>query len=223
MTIQNNQANLKIILTIVGLVLAVVILTTSKIVAQHSDTLMTRKIQVSFIYPLGSNGLHSNAYSNNFSFNYLYGVNGGVNGFELGGIGNYNKGKVKGVQIAGISNINVGSSKGVLLSGISNVVKDSISGVAVSGIVNYTTKSSKGFQLSTINISKEDVQGVQFGVINYAKRIKGIQFGLINIADSAESGASIGLINVVRKGGYFSFEATGGDALHGNLNFKIGI
>ena len=63
--------------------------------AQESDTLLTSKVQVTFAYPLGSNGLNSLNYSNNFSLNILFGLNGGVDGVEIGGLMNYNKGEVK--------------------------------------------------------------------------------------------------------------------------------
>ena len=94
------------------------------LVAQENNILKTRKAQITFAYPIGSNGMNSLEYSNNFSFNILYGLNGGVNGIEIGSILNYNKGEVKEFQLSGISNINTGNSKGFLLSGVSNICLD---------------------------------------------------------------------------------------------------
>ena len=90
------------------LLIAAILLISMNLIAQNNDTLKTRKAQITFGYPIGSNGMVSMEYSNNFSFNILYGLNGGVVGAEIGSILNYNKGKVAGFQLTGVSNINTG-------------------------------------------------------------------------------------------------------------------
>jgi len=190
--------------------------------AQENGGLKTRKAQVTFAYPIGSNGMSSLEYSNNFSFNILYGLNGGVNGVEISSILNYNKGEVKGFQLSGISNINIGLSKGFLLSGVSNVCGDSTSGLLLSGVLNYSKGNSTGLQLATINISANQFNGFQLGVVNYAKKIKGVQLGVINILGDAEKGVPIGLFSIV-KNGLYELELTGGEAIYSNLNYKMGV
>jgi hypothetical protein len=191
--------------------------------AQESDTLLTSKVQVTFAYPLGSNGLNSLKYSNNFSLNILFGLNGGVNGAEIGGLMNYNKGEVKWFQLAGITNINEKQSRGLILSGVSNIVMDSSSGALISGVFNYSKYEAKGFQLSTINIAATEFSGFQLGVFNYANKLDGVQLGVVNIVGNVESGVPIGLITIVKNDGHYEFEATAGEVLYANLNYKMGI
>ena len=204
------------------LVSLLVLLVPINLIAQNNDSLKTRKAQITFAYPIGSNGTSSLKYSNNFSFNILYGLNGGLNGVEIGSILNYNRGKVKGFQLAGVSNINTGFSNGFLLSGVSNVCRDSTAGFLLSGVLNYSKGNAKGFQLATVNIAANEMKGVQLGVVNYAKKIKGFQLGVINILRDAEKAVPIGLFSIVKKGLY-ELELTGGEALYSNLNYKMGV
>ncbi len=165
----------------------------------------SKKSQITFIYPLGTNGVNSLNYSNNVSFNLLMGLNGGVNGFEFGGLINYNKGDVKGFQFGGLANVNTGSTQGIQVSGISNI----------------TNQDSKGFQMGLTNIAKGTYKGLQMGLFNYTKRLNGVQFGLINVSDSISSGTPIGLINIT-KNGYYAVEVSGGETLFANASFKFG-
>ena len=57
----------------------------------------TTPMQVSFIYPLGTNGIESVNISYKVSLNIFAGVNGGVDVVKLAGFSNVNKGDVKGV------------------------------------------------------------------------------------------------------------------------------
>jgi hypothetical protein len=192
------------------------------LLAQESDSLETRKAQITLAYPIGSSGSNSMKYSNNFSFNILVGLNGGLKGAEIGSILNYNNGKVKGFQLSGVSNINTRQSKGFLLSGVSNICLASATGVFMSGGMNYASLKTKGFQLAPINIAASDYSGLQLGVINYAKNHKGIQFGVINIVQDGDNGVPVGLINIV-KNGLFEFELTGGEVMYSNFNYKMGV
>lgn len=189
-----------------SLVILLVLTISIDLVAQENTSLQTRKAQVTFAYPIGSNGIEANDYSNNFSFNILYGLNGGINGFELGSILNYNKGNVIGFQLAGVS----------------NVCSDSTSGLFMSGVLNYSKQNSKGFQMSTINFTAEKFTGFQLGVINYAKKLNGIQLGVVNILKDSEKALPIGVLSIV-KNGFFEFELTGGDVIYTNLNYKMGV
>lgn len=204
-----------------------------KAFAQEEKT--ERPVQISFIYPIGTNGLNSINYSNKFSLNIIYGLNGGVNdGIELGSVLNINKGNVKGIQLAGVSNLTWGNSNGAIISGVLNtgsshegvqlstinVVSEKITGAQM-GVINVA-KEIKGIQLSTINVASKKMDGAQIGLINLAKVSKGVQVGLINIANNADSIIPFGLINVV-KGGYYAFELSTNELLLSNLAFKMGV
>lgn len=250
-------------------------------------TILQRDWQVSFLTPIGTNGLESGKYTNKVSFNVLSGYAGGLRGAEFGSLANIERGKVKGAQFAGIANIvnddmkgaqfagitNVvnGYSKGGQFSGIANItadssdaihaagitnvvggnvfgaqlagianvakgnmigpqgagivnaVKGSMYGVQVAGIANVASKDIRGTQIAGIaNISAKTVSGLQVaGIINLAKKVRGSQIGLINYADSV-SGVQIGLISIA-KNGYRKFEVFGGEALYGNVAFKMGM
>ncbi|MEM8507353.1 MAG: hypothetical protein AAF717_05965 [Bacteroidota bacterium] len=176
------------------------------VAAIAQNTIESRKSQITFIYPLGTNGANSLDYTNKLSFNLLMGLNGGVNGFEFGGLVNYNKGDVKGFQFGGLANINTGSVRGIQISGITNIANT----------------NSEGFQMGLANITKGEYKGLQLGLFNYSRRLNGIQFGLINVSDSISGGTPIGLINVV-KNGYYAVEVSGGETLLANTSFKFGV
>lgn len=201
---QIGRSNNRIVLLIIGLVIAILILRSGLAVAQ-TEELKHQKAQVTFVYPLGTNGMERDL-SHDFSFNMLFGMNGGVNGFEFGGTGNYNNGEVKGFQLAGIT----------------NYTKGAVNGAQISGIANINIGPTKGFQLSTINAVQGEVTGMQLGVANYAKKMKGLQLGVVNIIGDGDEALPIGLINIV-KNGYFAFETTGSETLYANFNFKMGV
>jgi hypothetical protein len=119
-----------------GLVSVLLALTGSLVAAQETDSSGVRPAQVSFAYPLGTNGADSLNYSNGFSFNILFGLNGGVRGAELGGVFNFNAGDVKWAQLAGVLNINTGDT----------------SGVQMAGVLNTNFGDTRGLQMSPANL-----------------------------------------------------------------------
>jgi hypothetical protein len=181
-------------------------LMSSGLKAQEHKTNPGQGSQFTFAYPLGTNGTEAINISNQFSFNALYGVNGGLDGLEIGGLVNYNHGDVNGMQLAGVANINAEYTEGMMLA----------------GSFNLTLGDAQGIQLSNLNIASGDLNGVQVGVINYARRLKGVQFGVINIVDEDNGALPIGLINVVR-GGYYALEFVASEVLHTNVNYKMGV
>ena len=205
-----------------GIAVAMIVLLASpKVNAQESKDSLHRKAQVTFFYPVGSNG-QSSDYTHNYSLNILYGSNAGLNGVELAGFTNVNKGHVKGAQLAGLSNHTDGDVSGLQMAGMINGNKGQMSGVQISGIANYNSESTQGVQVSTVNIVKTQAEGMQIGVVNYAKKMKGTSFGVVNIVGDSSDVLPIGLINVV-KNGYYELEVTGGLAIHANVNFKMGV
>lgn len=199
-----------------------VLLASQHLVAQADDSLKVSRVQVSFAYPVSTQGKYSLEYANNVSFNILFGLNRGLNEAEIGTILNYNKEEVRGFQLSGVSNINGGFTKGFLFSGISNICLDSSAGLLVSGVLNYSKKSAKGVQVGTINFVARDFKGLQAGVFNYATKLKGVQFGVFNYLQDGKGALPIGLFSVV-KNGHYEFEITGGEAIFVNLNYKMGV
>lgn len=188
------------------MIAAIMTLGTINSYAQEDTLKKDTKVQVTFGYPLASNGINSQNISNAFSLNILWGVNGGLNGFELGGLMNYNTGDVRGLQFAGILNINEKETKGLIISGVANI----------------NLGKSSGFQLSTFNISASDFSGFQLGVMNYAKKLNGVQLGVVNISEGGDNIIPIGIFNVV-KGGLYEVEVTAGEVLYANINYKMGV
>jgi len=209
MNLISNLIKLKIMKTkqFAGLSLALVItLLSTNVTAQENEKEVSKTAQFTFAYPLGTNGTDATSVSNNFSFNALYGLNGGLDGIEIGGIMNYNKGDVSGLQLAGIANLNKEKSRGFMCA----------------GIYNLSINDMKGVQMADINNALGDFTGVQMGVINYAKGLKGVQIGVINVVGEDNGAVPIGLINIV-KGGHYELELLAGDAIHTNLNYKMGV
>ncbi|MCT4589659.1 MAG: hypothetical protein N4A71_17690 [Carboxylicivirga sp.] len=218
--------------------------------AQETKTISPA--QVTFAYPLGTNGQQSKNITNRFSFNVLYGINGGVKSFELGGIGNQNQGDVQGFQLAGISNITDGSSSGAVISGITNITTGSVDGMQLTGIANVNNGTAKGAQIAGIanisgdvtnglmlsgiaNVSAANVTGMQLSLINTTHGdMNGFQLGLVNYAKKIK-GFQLGLINVAdsidgvalglisyTRDGYFAIEASNSEVMHANLSYKMG-
>jgi len=179
----------------------------------------TRAFQLSFITPLGTNGLNSWDVTNNFSINILTGYAGGVNGTEFTGLVSVLKSDMRGAQFAGLGHVVLGETKGLQCAGFTNIVIDSLSGVQISGFGNVASRRAKGFQASGFgnyarggkvtqmsgftNINTGSNNGLQitgFGNIN-TKDMKGVQIaGATNINAGHLKGAQIsGLFNYTQK------------------------
>lgn len=191
------------------------------IISQEDNYLpkQTRVFQLTYIYPLSTNGFLASEIKNNLSINLLIGINGGVEGLEFGGFGNVNFGDVEGIQVAGYFNINKGflngiqisggvnlnnnSSQGLQISSLANANSGSFDGVQITGLINFNgnsenQKPSEICQISSLaNISLSKVDGVQIsGLLNYAgDSSQGLQISLINISKNF-NGTQIGLINI---------------------------
>ena len=70
------------------------------------------------------------------------------------------------------------------------------------GFVGYVESDFFGLQDNTVNVVKGKFQGLQLGIVNYAKSAKGIQFGFINYAEIMY-GVQIGLVNIISQDGMF--------------------
>jgi hypothetical protein len=240
---------------------------------------VTKPIQLTFIYPLGTGWVKSACNSYHVSLNILGGVTGQTKGIELGSLFNINMQGAIGAQFAGLFNctgsacsdiqsrnvqfgglfnitnkgksaqfgglFNVGDTAWIQGGGLFSISKNAF--VQLSGIFNYANTAL--FQAAGIgNTAKQS--GAQFagifnggctvpfqaaGIANVAEKsvcqIAGIfnktkegrfQMGLINVRDTAD-GVSLGLINIVKKGGILEAGIEAGEFVHTALTFRSGV
>ena len=258
--------------------------TMSGISAQETkpaEDMTTFPMQLSFVYPMTTQGAQTVDYRYNLSFNLLSGKVGAVKGIEFGGLFNQVEHNVEGIQFGGLANrtheitgvqfgglgnaaktvkgiqfggwANVSDDvTGVQFGGVANITK-SVSGMQFAGIANickeatnaqfagvvnmseYTnglqfagianvTEKIEGAQFAGItNISKE-VSGASFGgVFNRTGTLRGFQFGVVNVIDTIESGVSMAIINIVKKGFYNEWSLSFADFQNVGLSYKMGI
>lgn len=166
------------------LILPVIILCTLALpaTAQNNET---RTFQLSFISPLGTNGLSSHSVTNKTSFNILGGYSYGNTAFEFGGIYNANIHLTKGLQFAGIVNYSGLSHRAVQIAGVTNIAAKGTVGAQIGGVAN-AAKNAAAQISGVINIA-EKVEGTQIaGVANAAQQLNGAQIaGVINTAKQA--------------------------------------
>jgi hypothetical protein len=211
-----------------------------------------RLAQVTFISPLGTNGVRCGRYVNMLSLNILGGYAAGLQGFEFGGLVNVEKDYVYGVQFAGIANavrnqVHGGQFSGVLnlagrnvhggqFAGFANFSGDSIAGAQVAGFSNFTYGSFKGAQVSGFcNIVTGNFRGPQISFINISPREhQGVQIGFVNFARNLK-GSQFGFLNVsdsakgipigflsIVRTGYHKVEFYGAESMYANIAFKTG-
>lgn len=171
-------------------------------------------MQVSLIYPIGTNGARSPQKNNRLSLNLIAGYNGSVTGFEVGGFANILRKDMKGFQAAGFTNVVGGKVMGFQAAGFANVIKDSVFAFQAAGFANINGSNTKGFQgagflnvvdgnfegfqaAGFVNIIEGNVKGFQAaGFTNVvSKDVEGVQItGGINLAKNVK-GVQIGVIN----------------------------
>ncbi len=183
------------------------------------DHVEVRPFQISFITPIGTNGLESGRVTNMFSINIFAGYSGGLDGVEFGAFSNVINGKMNGVQFSGFTNIVSGKASGAQFAGFTNIVKDGITGGQFTGFSNISGGPTQGIQLSGFsNVSKGDLKMVQItgfsnvvngstdglqvaGFSNVTRRyLKGLQLaGFSNVAgDNADAVQIAGFSNNVK-------------------------
>ncbi|MCX6182981.1 MAG: hypothetical protein NT150_13760 [Bacteroidetes bacterium] len=171
---------------------------------QDSAAEKQRDFQLTFVTPMGTNGVESHKTINKLSVNILAGVAKGVNGIELGGFSNVILQDVHGIQASGFSNVVLGKVQGAQFSGYVNFNKDSLTGAQFSGFTNVNLGNTKGAQLTGFaNYNRKNLVGLQgsgFTNVNLGT-LKGAQlagFANINSGDVDGLQAS-GFINYARK------------------------
>jgi hypothetical protein len=163
-----------------------------------------RPFQVSFVTPLGTNGIDAFKITNKVSLNILVGVSKGLDGFEAGGLVNVVLKDVKGVQFAGFSNVVVGSVKGSQFAGYANYCGSDFKGAAFAGFCNFNLGELHGSQIAgAFNFNKNGGKGLQLaGHTNVTLgNFKGTQIaGFSNFATGNIEGNQVsGFLNYAKK------------------------
>jgi len=70
------------------------------------------------------------------------------------------------------------------------------------GLVGIADKDFVGFQNNAVNVVNGNIEGVQWGFVNYAHYTNGLQFGFVNYSASMK-GVQVGLVNIIGQGGQF--------------------
>lgn len=191
-----------------------------KVDTTDTNDYLKRHFQVSFISPLGTNGLQSGRTVNNASLNIVGGYSAGLEGIEVGALANIEKDYVKGAQFAGFANIvkdeligtqaagfaniNGGYAQGAQVAGFMNLIKDNSFAVQGAGYINIVTLDAMGGQFAGFaNIVNGSMYGPQgAGYLNIVKGdIGGMQVaGFMNIAGGNMYGfQGAGFMNVATK------------------------
>ena len=72
------------------------------------------------------------------------------------------------------------------------------------GGVGLADSDFTGWQDCWVNVTKGKMEGMQWGLVNYAGHASGFQLGLVNYAVTMH-GLQIGLVNIIKQGGQFPF------------------
>ncbi len=229
----------------------------------ETDIKEKRAAQVTFVYPIGTDGVNTADNEYNTSFNIIGGRTGKVTGFELGCIFNINKYSSEGAQIAGVMNHtgtsgNNEQSRNVQIAGVYNFTLNGVSTqfggvinraekaptqiagvsniadtaqVQIAGVINRGKRSNAQIAgvINTADTAQVQISGVinvtnassfQLSTINVTRK-GNFQLGVVNVRDTAD-GISLGVINIVKKGGLMEVEAGGSEILHAMLSFRSG-
>lgn len=187
--------------------------------SKKDSSTIERDFQITFITPMGTNGIESLNAINKVSINIFGGGAKGVNGIEVGGFVNFIKKDVKGLQAAGFANVVLGSVKGSQLAGFVNYSADSLIGLQAAGFCNANFGELRGAQLA--------------GFCNYNQRnFKGIQgSGFANVSLDNFYGAQLsgfanvthGNIDGVQASGFFNYAKKVKGIQLGFLNFADSV
>ncbi|MDN5200145.1 DUF4974 domain-containing protein [Fulvivirgaceae bacterium BMA10] len=184
-----------------------------------------RKLQVSLVPGIGTNGMGSRKYINTISLNIFSGYSRGSGFLEIGGLSNFSTDDVHGIQLAGFSNVVGGDDlydltnkeikeisrrgyhhnmRGFQASGLVNIVRGNAWGWQASAGSNVLFNSMKGFQTAGVtNVAYEYASGVQIsGIWNIVgKSTTGVQLaGISNFSADEVTGVQItAFLNITKK------------------------
>ena len=148
---------------------------------------LKRRVQVSVLPFVGTNGGLSASTSVDYSYNIFGGITGGVRkteiaglfnlvmdtvqGFQAAGIFNAVKGPQYGAQFAGFANVNGNTFEGAQFAGFTNVTAGATSGTQMAGFWNHSNKGKKLVQVAGFgnSLGTADTCVQMAGFINTAK------------------------------------------------------
>ncbi|MBN2349355.1 MAG: hypothetical protein JXJ22_10980 [Bacteroidales bacterium] len=139
------------------------VLICSGVFAQVENQYIQKPFQITFVYPLGTNGYNSYQCVNLFSLNMLVGISAGLNGAEFSGLLNIEKDFVTGVQFAGFGNIAGGDVNAGQFAGFLNVNGGNTKGVQGAGFLNLSGGYGEVVQMAGFGNAVNGLQGVQLG------------------------------------------------------------
>ena len=174
-----------------------------------------RDWQVTFVPPIGTNGLLSGVVTNKLSVNLLAGYNGGLRGAEFGGLFNILRKDMVGAQFAGLGNLVGGNGTGAQFAGLFNTNLGGFNGfqgamlfnqnfsyfngVQASVFYNYNHRESSGAQLTVFsNFNRGGMDGFQGSVFaNYAGKESRVFQATVfaNLANKIQ-GVQLGILNL---------------------------
>jgi len=174
-----------------------VLILVSGSVLRAQDSTRISPFHLSFVTPLGTNGLESWNTTNLVSVNLFAGYSGGLKGVEIAGFANALKGDMKGVQGAGFCNNTLGKANGLEIAGFWNFNRLRINGLQAAGFINLAMDTVCGIQgAGFANVTLDTVIGFQgSGFANYAR---GVSFGQA----SGFANVSTGDVNGVQGAGF---------------------
>ncbi|MBN1272293.1 MAG: hypothetical protein JXB26_08485 [Candidatus Aminicenantes bacterium] len=149
----------------------------------------------------------------------IIGENG--NGFQVAGLGNVVGQDFKGVQVSAGFNVIGQKGNGVQIAGIFNVCGEDFKGFQAAGLFNVTGENFHGVQTAVFNVAAES-KGLQVGAANIAGQCRGVQIGVVNYTKEENNGLPFGLVNLARNG-HIGFSFLGGNsvAFTGGIKFSV--
>ncbi|MEO1654328.1 MAG: hypothetical protein AAFU64_12355, partial [Bacteroidota bacterium] len=176
-----------------------------------------KKYQISFVAPLGNQGLKGLQQEHQYSLNVLVGKSAALKGLEVGGLGNIESDYVEGAQFAGLFNLVGGNQKGLQAAGLFNVVGKTTQGSQLAGLINLAgvdlrkkqkdslpvvhPKSRFSSQLAGfINADLQNKQNLQVaGFMNVAQEVEGVQAsGFMNVSERVKGTQISGFLNLAQ-------------------------
>jgi hypothetical protein len=173
------------------------------------------------LFSMAQNSSENNSNKNKHVFYSVF-ANYLPEGFDFPGIGFVNIARGN-HSTAYIGLVNYADYLSGMQIGLINTAKQLPVGVQI-GLANTALSGeNKVTQIGLVNTNRSNLTGVQVGLINAnSGKTNGLQLGLINYSDTV-SGVPLGLISVVRKGGYRALEVSLSEIAPVNISFKLGV
>jgi hypothetical protein len=179
----------KIIITSL-IIIAFSLILTSELTARQNDDLLYRKVRITLVPGLSTNGINASQYNARYSLNIIAGYHGGLEGYEVGLV-NINRKFARGFQFGGL-NLTGGGMAGLQFASLANYAAHDISGLQLAGFANFAGAELSGLQLAGFaNYAGTELSGLQLaGFMNYAgTSLDGLQAaGFLNYGQNGING-----------------------------------